>query len=201
MKKIIHLVILILTAAFSLSVYRTDQTLRTIEHTVIRLHIRANSDSLEDQTLKLRVRDAILKHAEDWLQGCQNDNERRFALAAHLSDMEQIAAETLRDAGEEAQTVSAAFGTCSFPERSYGDVTLPAGDYEAVTISLGNGTGQNWWCVMYPALCLPAALTHPAQALSEEAREMTEEPERYEIRLKCVELYRAVSRWLRGWFA
>ena len=84
----------------------------------------------------------------------------------------------------------------AFPARTYGDVTLPEGDYQALRVEIGAAAGQNWWCVMYPAMCIPAAAVPAEEMLDAEAYELAANPEKYEVRLKCVELYRAVSKWV-----
>lgn len=199
MKRFLKLLAVLALLTAALNLHRTERTLRTLEQGVIRLHILADSDSLEDQTKKLRVRDALLEASSEWLTGCEGAGECYAVLTEKLPRIEQTAAAVLREDGC-SDGVRATLGTAEFPARRYGRVTLPAGRYRSLTVQIGSGEGQNWWCVMYPGLCLPAAgeaqLRELAEELPAEACEMAEEPERYEIRLKCIEVLRAIGEWV-----
>lgn len=121
---------------------------------VLRLHILANSDSARDQRLKLTVRDELLRRGLFSDADCLEEAE---AIAEDkLTDIENIAETVLRRQGS-ADRVSAELVTMRFGERVYGDMTMPAGTYRALRIKIGRAEGHNWWCVMYPPLCLPAA--------------------------------------------
>lgn len=194
MRKLLCKLIILLLAAGCIQLYRTEQALSALEEGIIRLHITADSDSLADQTQKLMIRDAVLAHAADW----DTANDCLTALERALPEIERISTETLRQAGS-AAAVSAEITEEDFPARQYGAVTLPAGRYRALRITVGSGAGQNWWCVMYPAMCIPAASEAAAEdTLSEAVRDMALHPEQYEIRLKCVDTARAVFNWLQN---
>ena len=201
MKTILKLAALLAVTAGAVNLRQTAKTLETLEHGVIRLHILADSDSLEDQTEKLLVRDALLGASAGWFDRCADAEDCLAVLEQRLPEIERTAAEALRGNGS-SDTVSASLGVTAFPARTYGSVTLPAGRYQSLTVQIGAGEGQNWWCVMYPALCLPAALPADRQhtllsgALPEDAVGMMQEPERYEIRLKCVDVCRSVAAWV-----
>lgn len=119
---------------------------------VIRLHVIANSDSAEDQSLKLKVRDEIIKEVGS-LENSQSIGESRNYLKSHLGRMEQVAAEVIRENGKE-YTAKADLGVRWIPAKTYGDMYFPAGNYEALNVTLGKGQGHNWWCVLFPPLCL-----------------------------------------------
>lgn len=123
---------------------------------VLRLHILANSDSEADQALKLEVRDAILAELGEEFGSADNLEEARKIAEQNLSRVEEIAAGVIADAGRsdsvQVQTVRMYFDT-----RVYENATLPAGEYEALRVLIGEGAGKNWWCVMFPPLCIPAA--------------------------------------------
>ena len=121
---------------------------------VLRLHILANSDSERDQQLKLAVRDRLLESG--FLSGAENIAEAEEIAENNLSEAVRIAEEALRENGC-GDTVSAELADAEFGERTYGDITMPAGTYKALRIKIGRAEGHNWWCVMYPPLCLPAA--------------------------------------------
>ena len=117
-----------------------------------RLHVIANSDSAVDQAVKLEVRDAVLAASAD-IAGCQNAEDAEAYVAAHVQDIEAAANAVLRENGMP-YTAHAQIGTFPFPDREYAGVLYPAGDYRALRVVLGEGEGQNWWCVMFPPLCI-----------------------------------------------
>lgn len=119
---------------------------------IIRLHVIANSDSSEDQNLKLKVRDQIIKEVGG-LEKSQSIDESRSYLKSHLNDMEKIAAEVIEENGKE-YTATADLGVRWVPAKTYGDMYFPGGNYEALNLTLGKGEGHNWWCVLFPPLCL-----------------------------------------------
>jgi stage II sporulation protein R len=195
MKRFFGMLAALAAAVAAVNIYSTGQKLSALENSVIRLHIRANSDSIGDQTLKLRLRDAVLPHAQEWLAGCETQEARVSAMQQRLPEIQTLAEEILRAQGSE-QTVTADFAVTEFPSRTYGQYTLPAGEYQSLILTLGAGEGQNWWCLMYPALCIPASSgTQPAE-LPEDAEALATDPERYEIRLKCVDLCRSAAERL-----
>jgi stage II sporulation protein R len=125
---------------------------------LIRLHVIANSDSPEDQALKLRVRDRIIEALNMQLQGIDDIEESREFIKTHLGFIEDIARKEIEKSGKD-YTVKAVFGKFPFPVKSYGYITLPAGEYEALRVILGKGRGANWWCVLFPPLCF-VDITH-----------------------------------------
>ncbi len=116
---------------------------------MIRLHVVANSDSAEDQALKLKVRNEIVK----FMEGQESLESARDYLNANLSNIEDIAEEVIAENGFD-YPAYARLKVTFIPEKSYEDLTLPAGNYEALKVTLGRGDGQNWWCVIFPQLCL-----------------------------------------------
>lgn len=126
---------------------------RQLAEKLVRLHVVANSDSPSDQAIKLRVRDAVLAAAEPVL-GSADDPEQ--ALAAELPALECAAAEMLRALGRE-ESVSVTLQNERFPTRDYETFSLPAGVYRTLRVTIGAGEGHNWWCVVFPPLCLSAA--------------------------------------------
>ena len=119
---------------------------------IIRLHVIANSDSEEDQELKLKVRDEIIKKTKS-LQESQSIEDSREYLQTHLNDMEETANKVIKENGK-SYKAEANLGIRWIPEKTYGDMYFPAGNYEALNLTLGRGEGQNWWCVLFPPLCL-----------------------------------------------
>ena len=129
---------------------------REIYDTVVRLHVLANSDTEEDQALKLIVRDSVLAAAAPYLEGCSTQAEAVEALTAHLSDLETAAAETITAEGYD-YPVTVLLGTEDYPTRTYEACAFPAGTYVSLRVLIGGGEGQNWWCCLFPPLCLSAA--------------------------------------------
>ena len=119
---------------------------------LIRFHVLANSDSEEDQALKRAVRDAILKEVSPRLAVSQSLSESRQLLKQVRPDMEDIGRSVVKTWGKD-YSVHTEYGHFSFPTKSYGTLVLPAGDYEALRVVIGEGQGSNWWCVLFPPLC------------------------------------------------
>lgn len=122
----------------------------------IRLHIRADSNDEEAQAVKLKVRDAIVAHLTLLSRGVSSREEMKALILNELPNVERIANDTLKENGYDYSS-TAYLGVENFPEKSYGDLTLEEGEYEALIVALGSGKGNNWWCVAYPPLCFIAA--------------------------------------------
>ncbi len=147
---------------------RAEALQKSIAGEVIRFHVLANSDSSQDQALKLKVRDVLLSYMNELLSDSSGIEETRELLTSHLDEMESLAATCIREQGY-TYPVRAALVTDDFPQKTYGDCTFPAGEYEALRISIGNARGHNWWCMVYPGLCF----TEESGAyVSEESKEL-----------------------------
>ena len=119
---------------------------------VLRFHVLANSDSRTDQAVKMEVRDAVLSYLKEVLPEELDVKETTRWMRGHTEEIRQVAEQKMADL-QMKQTVSVAVTTCYFPDRTYGDVTFPAGNYKTLRIELGDAAGHNWWCVLYPNLC------------------------------------------------
>lgn len=119
---------------------------------VIRLHVLANSDEPYDQDLKIKVKNGIIKMLEQDLNNSMSKDETRIVLLKNLDEIEQKAAEIIKQNGYD-YNVSAKICFDNFPTKQYANVVLPAGEYEALKIEIGEAKGKNWWCVMFPPLC------------------------------------------------
>lgn len=148
------LVILTLLAIFILisAISYVDAVSNNISDSVFRLHVIANSDSEEDQTLKLKVRDNLLEYMNTIAKDSTNKEEAMRIASEHKNEFIQIAEKTIRENGYE-YTVNIQIGKADFPTKYYGDITLPAGEYDALKVEIGEAKGKNWWCVMFPSLC------------------------------------------------
>ncbi|MBB6631015.1 stage II sporulation protein R [Clostridium algidicarnis] len=123
-----------------------------IKDKMIRFHVIANSDSIEDQDIKLKVRDKVLEYIYPKLEGASEIDKSREILKENDKEIKDIALKVLQENNYDYK-VESTLSNEMFPVKSYGDITLPQGEYEAYRIILGDGKGQNWWCVMFPPLC------------------------------------------------
>ena len=123
-----------------------------IADSVFRLHVLANSDSSEDQALKYKVRDNLLDYMNSICSETTSKDEAISIASSHLDDFKKIAEDTILANGYN-YTVQVQIGNFEFPTKTYGDISLPAGYYDALRVNIGEAKGQNWWCVMFPPLC------------------------------------------------
>lgn len=165
---------------------------------VVRLHVVANSNGAEDQAVKLLVRDAVLEEAARWYQGAGSMEEASSQLCTHLQSIAGAARQVLGEQGM-GYSATAQMTEMYFPTRDYGDFRLPAGRYRTLRVTLGEGAGKNWWCVVFPSLCLPAATKEEALlTLPEGERQVVEGGQGVQVKLKAVELWESLREWLRG---
>ncbi len=142
--------LLIYTAICAFSYVQAVST--DISNSVFRLHVIANSNSDEDQALKYKVRDNLLKYMNNICANCSSKEEAINIVTQHQDDFKQIALKTITDEGY-TYDVKINIGNFEFPTKQYGDISLPAGFYDALRVEIGNAEGRNWWCVMFPSLC------------------------------------------------
>ena len=167
---------------------------------VVRLHVLANSDSEEDQALKLRVRDAVLERATAILEQSADRREAESRLRGELLELERIAGEEISAEGYD-YPVTVELENTDFPTKEYDGFTLPAGEYLALRVIIGEGQGQNWWSVVFPPLCTSASADVPASALAagfseEEVSLITEENQGYVLKFKAVEWWESLKeKW------
>lgn len=147
-------VILILLSLFILisAISYVDAVSNNIADSVFRLHVIANSDSKEDQELKLKVRDELLSYMNIISKDSTSKQEAMKIANEHKEEFTQIAEKVIKENGYN-YTVNVQVGKADFPTKYYGDITLPAGTYDALKVQIGEAKGQNWWCVMFPPLC------------------------------------------------
>ncbi len=157
---------------------------------IIRFHIRANSDREEDQSLKLKIRDEILKEMGDQFKGTVDLDESRKIIVENMQTMKTITEDVIQKEGED-YSVDVTLGQDNFPTRKYGNLVFPAGDYETLLITLGEGSGQNWWCVMFPPLCFVDITHSVAYNLENELVAKTEEQPKLKLKSKIVDLVRS----------
>lgn len=173
-----------------------------ISNDVLRLHVMANSDSPEDQRLKYLVRDEVLTEAAKRYGDTEDFQAANSAVCMGLQSIERVAAKALRDNGCEDQ-VRVEVTDMYFETRDYEGFSLPAGKYRTLRVVIGSGQGKNWWCMAYPALCVPAAQGENTDIkmrgakmeddilgkLPKNQREIIERPDEYQVRFKVLEWY------------
>lgn len=188
-----------LLCAVFLSMAHFDAACDDLRGNVLRLHIIANSDSEADQAVKLAVRDRILK-----------ETSKIFGEGTTLAEAEKLAVENLGKITKCANSVLAEngfgytaeseLGNSYFETREYETFTLPAGNYRSLIVKLGNGEGKNWWCVVFPAVCLPAAAPDAelSDSTTETGAKIAENPKKYIARFKAVEIYEDFKKFISG---
>lgn len=154
-KKLKNALILIILLFFYIAIsaisYATTVS-SDIADSVFRLHVLANSDSEEDQNLKYKVRDSLISYLDTISQNASSKEEIIEIVNSHIEDFETIAKQTISENGY-SYNVTVEIGNFDFPTKNYGDISLPAGYYDALRVKIGEAKGQNWWCVMFPPLC------------------------------------------------
>ena len=177
-----------LVICLMLSVCQLHGTCQGVRENVVRLHILANSDSEQDQALKLKVRDAVLAASADWPQTADSAAEALALAEERLPEIQAVARHVILAEGYD-YPVTAEVCRMYFTTRQYDTLTLPAGMYDAVRISIGDGAGQNWWCVMYPPLCVGAATDRKeaTSLFSNSQQNLVQGGDRYVVKFKVVE--------------
>lgn len=180
----------IIAIVFSITSFAS--TCDEIRTDVLRLHVIANSDSEKDQQLKLKVRDAVLTAGENIFDGSVTRENAEEKIRSEKEKLETAAKKVIEENGFDYDveiTVTEEF----FNTRTYESVTLPAGKYMAVRVLIGESTGRNWWCVMFPPLCIPASQTDINLYLDEKEVKLVETNPKYEPRFKIVEIYESLK--------
>lgn len=165
---------------------------------VIRLHVLANSDSEEDQALKLEVRDRVLETTSALLAGETEPQAAAVLLNQHLDDIAQTAAQEISAQGHD-DRVEVRLEQTWFPTRQYQDISLPAGNYLALRVLIGAAEGHNWWCVVFPNLCLPAVSERALEASTLTPGQISllqEEETSYVFRFKTLEFWQSLKHRL-----
>ena len=170
-----------------------------IYDSVVRLHILANSDSEEDQAVKLKVRDAILEITAPLLENCADKDAAEAVLRAHLADLTQTAKAVLEDEGHD-DAVTIEFDNEEYPERTYDSFCFPSGTYLSMRVLIGDAEGHNWWCCLFPPICRAAATVSKEEAedtfisvgLTPSQYKIITESDKpgYKVRFKILEIFR-----------
>lgn len=186
---------LVLTVAFSLVPFEAECV--NISEDVFRLHIIANSDSDEDQALKLKIRDAILNQTDNLYKGAGSKAQAMALTEETIPQIEAIARKVVAENGY-SYAINAEITNMYFDTRYYDDITMPSGQYDALRITVGSGSGKNWWCVMYPSLCVGAATNYDAlkENVTDSQYDIMNSGSKYEFKFKLVEYYELIKSYL-----
>ena len=164
----------------------------SIASKILRFHVIANSDSSDDQAVKEQVRDAVGTYLQPLLEEADSLEETKQIVGRNIGEVIRISKRTLAEYGYDYE-VSAHITTTEFPEKTYGSYTFPKGEYEALQIVIGEGTGKNWWCVLYPSICNKASEKVPemleSAGVSKKTASYICDDEKYKIRFRLLELF------------
>lgn len=154
MKKICILagILLAIVVTGIMAITKKDQMQKELAKEVFRFHVLANSDSEEDQALKMKVKEAVIHYMQASIPKSDSVDMTKHWASTHTKEIERISEQIIQEEGYN-YAVKARVTTCDFPEKTYGDITFPSGAYEALRVEIGQAKGQNWWCVLYPNLC------------------------------------------------
>lgn len=151
LRKTVSISILSLCLILVLYIFNSITIQHSLAKKVLRLHILANSNSTFDQTLKLKVRDKVVEFLTPQLKNCTNLDETKQIISKNIANIKNIASQVVLENAN--YPISISLNTSNFPTKHYQNVSFPAGEYEALKIIIGEGKGNNWWCVMFPPLC------------------------------------------------
>lgn len=169
-----------------------------IPNHLLRLHIVANSDSKQDQDLKLKVRDYILEQSSDMFKLAKNKVEAEHITKSNIDKVVDKVQKYVYSLGFDYK-VTGEIKNMYFDTRDYDNFSLPAGNYDAFRITIGSGKGHNWWCVMFPPMCFSVAEENNlSNVLSEEQTEIIDNKDKYEYKFKIVEVYNDIKNCLSG---
>ena len=192
MKSLVKIVAVIIVVVITVSVVSFATDCAEVRRDVLRLHVVADSDSERDQQLKLMVRDAVLEKGGELFDGTVTADEAEKIITPRIDELKAVAEAVLRENGCDYK-VEITVGEEYFATRCYEDFTMPAGVYTAVRVNIGSAEGQNWWCVMFPPLCLPAASADADAFFTEDEMKIVSSSPKYEPRFKIVEWYESVK--------
>lgn len=213
---------MIITLLFC-SVKGFAQELDGMSGKVVRLHILANSDSDEDQALKIKVRDEIIKKSGEMFEESSSRKQTEQIIINNIDDIKKTAQQVVYDNGYDYK-VNCNLENIYFTERVYDNITMPAGYYDALRITIGEAKGHNWWCVLYPQLCIAPSIDKKSleqykknfesdnskieekvqmnidkdelDYFNEKEKDILEKPKKYKVKFKCVEWYKKFKNWL-----
>ena len=193
LKRIRVSVLVALVFCIIISMVTFDAKCEDLRNNVLRLHIRANSDSEADQDLKLKVRDAVLKNTGVQFNKCTNLEEAIIAAHDSVDEIKATAEQVVRENGYNYE-IEVEIGEAYFDTREYENFTLPAGFYNSVIIKIGKAQGKNWWCVMFPSLCVPSSSARLENSVEKGSAKIAQNASNYKMAFKTVEIYEKIKK-------
>lgn len=183
-----------LVCAIALSFARFEARCDQLRKGVLRLHIIANSDSQADQALKLAVRDEILKNSTNVFKNCNSVDDAIVTAGNNIDAINKIANQVVKEKGFN-YSANVSVSDQRFDTREYQNFTLPAGTYKSLVIRLGDAKGKNWWCVVFPCVCVPGATDSSlSDTVPQQAVNVAQNAQEYEIKFKTVEIYEKIKQ-------
>lgn len=170
---------------------------KDIRENVFRIHVLANSDSEQDQELKLKVRDRILKETGTLFNTMDTKTKAIDNVEQNIEEIKNIAQDEVYKNGYD-YPVKCEVVNMFFDTREYGEISMPAGKYDAMRVTIGDADGKNWWCVLYPPMCLPSAQPQKEMqdVLTPEQVDIVENKPKYEVKFAVVEVFEKIKNWL-----
>ena len=201
MKKILVFAVFAMIFATAMYMKSLASDKAQLSNDILRLHVVGASDSEEDQAVKLLVRDAVLQAAEEITAGAIDKAQAQSLLCDHLQSLETVANGVLEEQGK-SDRATVSLGKEEFSTRQYDTFTLPAGVYDSLRITIGEGEGRNWWCVVFPSLCIPAASEETADVavsagFSDGLSGAITGQERYQVRFFLLDVWGRLENFFR----
>ena len=184
--------------SFSVAIFSAQCS--DIENSILRMHVIANSDSDEDQRVKLLVKDEVVKEGAKLLENAETKEEAINILMENILLLEETANKELFENGfDEKACVS--IEKTFFPTRQYENVTLPAGMYDSLLVEIGEAKGKNFWCVMFPSMCIPMAQDEDklCEVLTLDEYEITSNPQKFKIQWKTAEIFEKIRNLIKNY--
>ena len=199
MKRLFRSVIFALTFCFILMLVPFEGQCREISDKVFRVHILANSDSEADQKLKLRVRDALVNAGEEILKDVESKEEAERLIEKNIPKLKSIAENVVFQNGYD-YPIDLEITNMYFDTRHYGNITMPGGFYDALRVKIGKAEGKNWWCVMFPSLCIYSVSKTETleENLSDGEYKIISSENEYQYRFKIVEIFTGICNFFKG---
>lgn len=199
MKRLFRSVIFALTFCFILMLVPFEGQCREISDKVFRVHILANSDSEADQKLKLRVRDALVNAGEEILKDVDSKEEAERLIEKNIPKLKSIAENVVFQNGYD-YPIDLEITNMYFDTRHYGNITMPGGFYDALRVKIGKAEGKNWWCVMFPSLCIYSVSKTETleENLSDGEYKIISSENEYQYRFKIVEIFTGICNFFKG---
>lgn len=199
MKRLFKSVIFALTFCFILMLVPFEGQCREISDKVFRVHILANSDSEADQKLKLLVRDALVNAGEEILKDVESKEEAERLIEKNIPKLKSIAENVVFQNGYD-YPVDLEITNMYFDTRHYGNITMPGGFYDALRVKIGKAEGKNWWCVMFPSLCIYSVSKTETleENLSDGEYKIISSENEYQYRFKIVEIFTGICNFFKG---